>query len=146
MFCCGLCWLCKEIRESWSSDAIKWKHFLWYWPFARGIHRSPVNSPHKGQWRGALVFSLICAWIHGWVNNREVGDLRRHRAHYDTTVMNGTMWLFTYTQIAKSLESTSIRHRSDTFASDRCLIDVDPRVFAISVLAMVSTLTLGKSY
>ena len=27
----------------------------------RGIHRWPVNSPHKGQWRGALMFSLICA-------------------------------------------------------------------------------------
>ena len=52
-----------------------------------GIHRSPVNSPHKGQWRGALMFSLICAWINGWVNNREAGDLRRHRAYYDVAVM-----------------------------------------------------------
>ena len=52
-----------------------------------GIHRSPVNSPHKGQWRGALMFSLICAWINGWVNNGEAGDLRCHRAHYDVTVM-----------------------------------------------------------
>ena len=48
----------------------------------RWIHRSPVNSPHKGQWRGALMFSLICAWINGWVNNREAGYLRSHRAHY----------------------------------------------------------------
>ena len=47
----------------------------------------PGNSPHKGQWRGALMFSLICAWIYGWVNNREAGDLRRHRAHNDVTVM-----------------------------------------------------------
>ena len=45
-----------------------------------------VNFPHKGQWRGALVFYLICAWINGWVNNREAGNLRRHRAHYDVTV------------------------------------------------------------
>ena len=52
-----------------------------------GIHRSPVNSPHKGQWRGALIFSLICARIKGWVNNREAGDLRRHRAHNDATLM-----------------------------------------------------------
>ena len=59
------------------DDVIKWKHFLRYWPFVRGIHRSPVNSPHKGQWRGALMFSLICAWITDWVNNREAGDLRR---------------------------------------------------------------------
>ena len=41
------------------DDVIKWKHFLRYWPFVRGIHRSPVNTPHKGQWRGALMFSLI---------------------------------------------------------------------------------------
>ena len=66
---------------------MKWKHFPRYWPFVRGIHRSPVNSLHKGQWRGALIFSLICVWINGWVNNREAGDLRRYRAHYDVIVM-----------------------------------------------------------
>ena len=50
---------------------------------------SPVTDdiPHKGQWRGALMFSLICAWIKRWVNNREAGDLRRHRAQYDVIVM-----------------------------------------------------------
>ena len=69
------------------DDVIKWKHFPRYWPFVRRIHRSPVNSPHKGQWRGALMFSSICVWINGWVNNREAGDLRRHRAHYDVMVM-----------------------------------------------------------
>ena len=52
-----------------------------------GIHRSSVNSPHKGQWRGALIFSLICAWINGWINNRETGDLGRYRAHYDVIVI-----------------------------------------------------------
>ena len=44
---------------------------------------SPVNSPHKGQWQGALIYSFICTWINGSVNNREAGDLRHHRAHYD---------------------------------------------------------------
>ena len=48
---------------------------------------SPVNSPHKGQWLGALMFSFICAWINSWVNNREAGDFRRYRAHYNVTVM-----------------------------------------------------------
>ena len=43
------------------GDVIKWKHFPCHWSFVRGIHRSPVHSPHKGQWRGALVFTLICA-------------------------------------------------------------------------------------
>ena len=58
-----------------------------YWPFVLGIHRSPVNFSHKGQWRGTLMFSLICARINGWVNNREAGDLRRHRAHDDVIVI-----------------------------------------------------------
>ena len=52
-----------------------------------GIHRSPVNSPHKGQWHGALMFALICVWTNDWVKNREAGDLRRYIAHYDVTVM-----------------------------------------------------------
>ena len=43
------------------DDVIKWKHFPRYWPFVQGIHRSPVNSPHKSQWHRALMFSLICA-------------------------------------------------------------------------------------
>ena len=57
-------------------------------PLCEGIHRSPVNSPHKSQWRGALMFSLIYAWLNACVNNREAGDLRRYRAHYDITVMH----------------------------------------------------------
>ena len=77
------------------DDVIKWKHFPRYWPFVRGIHRSPVISPHKGQWRGALMFSLICVWTNGWVNNCEAGDLRRYRAHHDVTVMReqGFIWI-----------------------------------------------------
>ena len=46
---------------------------------------------HKGHWRGALMFSLICAWINGWENSRMVGDLRRHRAHYDVIVMSSLL-------------------------------------------------------
>ena len=70
------------------DDVIKWKHFPRYWPFARGIHRWPVNSPHKGQWREALMFSLICAWQKGWVNNREAGDWDAIVPIYDVTVVN----------------------------------------------------------
>ena len=70
-----------------QDDVIKWKHFPHYWPFVWGIHRSPVNSPHKGQWRGALMFSLICAWTISWGNNGDASDLRRHHAHYDVTVI-----------------------------------------------------------
>ena len=82
--------LCTTLEQT-HDDIIKWKHFPRYWPFVRGIHRSPVNSPHKGQWRGAFMFTLICARINGWVNTREAGDLRRYRAHYDVIVM---MWTF----------------------------------------------------
>ena len=69
-----------------------WRHqmenFPSNWPLVRGIHRWPVNSPHKGQWRGALMFSLICAWIKSWVNSREAGDLRPHGDRYDVIVMD----------------------------------------------------------
>ena len=37
------------------------------------------------------MFSLIYAWINDWVNNREAGDLRRQRGHYDVIVM---WWIF----------------------------------------------------
>ena len=50
-----------------QGDVIKWKHFPCYWPFAQGIHRSLVIYPHKGQWRAALIISLICNWTNGWV-------------------------------------------------------------------------------
>ena len=90
-------WHIEELRATDHDGVIKWRrHFPRYWPFVRGIHRSPVNSPHKGQWRGALMLPLICAWIHGYANNREAGDSRRHRAHYDVTVMltrKGRDWM-----------------------------------------------------
>ena len=73
-----------------QTDVIKWKHFPRYWPLARGIPRWPVNSPYKAQWRGALMFSLIRAWTNNCVNNRDAGDLRRHRVHYNVAVMIGS--------------------------------------------------------
>ena len=54
------------------------------------VGNSPVTSDHamyKGQWSGALMFSLICTWMNSWVNNREAGDLRRHSTHCNVTVM-----------------------------------------------------------
>ena len=73
------------ISRSW------WRHqmetFSALLAFCAGNSPTPVNSPHKGQWRGALMFTLICARINGWVNNREAGDLRRYRTHYDVIVM-----------------------------------------------------------
>ena len=79
--------LCAGSSPVTTTPVIKWKHFPRYWPFVRGIPRSPVNSPHKSQCCGALMFSLICVWINGWVNNDEAGYLRRHRTRYDVIVM-----------------------------------------------------------
>ena len=81
--------MCRTLLLVYNNDGvIKWKYFPCYWPFVQGIHRSPVNSLHKGQWLGALMFYFfICPWINDWVNNREAGHLRRHRGHYDVNVM-----------------------------------------------------------
>ena len=86
----------------WINDVhllliIWWRHqmetFPRYWPFVRGIHRSPVNSPNKGQWHGALMFSVIRAETNGWANHRDAGDLRPHRANYDANVMKRVVFV-----------------------------------------------------
>ena len=83
--------LIRNKNQTWVSVLIihdyvtKWKRF--YWPVARGIHWSLVDSPHNGKWRGALMFSLICAGTNVWENNRDTGDVRHHRDHYEVTVM-----------------------------------------------------------
>ena len=76
----------------------------------------PVNSPHKGQWRGALMFSLICVWINGWVNNREAGDLRRYRGHYDVTVMRPIILAVMIQQTTKHMSSWW-RHQREIFSA-----------------------------
>ena len=81
--------------DSNHDDIIKWKHFPRYWPFVWRIHRSAVYSPYKGQWCVALIFSLIYAWILGWVNNHEASDLRCHCAHYDIIVIIIPFWTVT---------------------------------------------------
>ena len=78
---------------SWTNTGPQswWRHqmetFSALLALCAGNSPVPVNSPHKGQWRGVLMFSLIYAWINDWVNNREAGDLRRQRGHYDVIVM-----------------------------------------------------------
>ena len=99
------------------DDVIKWKHFPRYWPFVRGIHRSPMNSLYKGQWCGALVFSLICVWINGWVNNCGAGDLRRYRAHYDVNVMDRntrSLWNTTFFFVKMNKEEKIFLSRCST--------------------------------
>ena len=77
--------LLNPLRTTWDGiyehdDVIKWT-------FSASLAICAGNSPHKGQWRGALMFSLICVWMKGWINNRKAGDLRRYLAHYDVIVM-----------------------------------------------------------
>ena len=112
-----------QLHFNWQGhdDVIKWKHFPRYCPFVPGIHRSPVNSPHKGQWRRALMFSLICAWINRWVNNGEAGDFRRYRTHCDVIVMS-TMF------------STMVCH----------LISTKPQMLIFSLIAIHGTIFDGN--
>ena len=81
--------MCRDVYEVEGISVTWWRDqketFSALLALCAGIHRSPVNSPHKGQWRGALLFSLICTWINDWVNNRETGDSKRQRIHYDVT-------------------------------------------------------------
>ena len=69
-------------REPFHDDVIKWKYFPRHWPFVRGIHQWPVKSPHK-----RLVTRSFDVFFYGWVNDREAGDWRRHRAPYDVIVV-----------------------------------------------------------
>ena len=56
---------------------------------------SPVDSPHRGQYRKASIF-FMCALTNGWVNNRNAGNLRRNDAHYGVTVMVQPKFLTQY--------------------------------------------------
>ena len=93
--------------------SIWWRHqmetFSALLAFCAGNSPVPGEFPHKGQRRGALMFSLICVWINGWVNNRKAGDLRRYRIHYDVIVM--IWWHGNAFPIADPLLGESTGHR-----------------------------------
>ena len=78
-------WFCASFQSifSYHDDVIKWKHFPRYWPFVRGNYRSPL-------W----CFLWSAPWINSWVNNRETGDLRRHRTYYDVIVMSCKWYIY----------------------------------------------------
>ena len=81
------------LRRQW------WRHqmetFSALLTFCAGTSPGTGNSTHKGQWRGSLMFYLICTWINSWVNNGGAGDLRPHRAYYDVTVIWWNQYLTT---------------------------------------------------
>ena len=82
-----------ERRSLFHSLPLWWRHqmetFSALLSLCEGNSPAAGNSPHKGQWRGALVFSWIWAWTSGWANNRDSGYLRHNGTHYDITVMQG---------------------------------------------------------
>ena len=89
---------------------------------------SPVTGefPSHSQWREGLSFSLICAWINGWVNRREASYLRRHRVDYDITVISCMpQWNRTQPEAWYTLQSdvnvTSFLKRARFYSSFLCL-------------------------
>ena len=86
-FSSGVCNKGSLLTNHTHDDVIKWKHFPRHWPFVRGIHRSPVNSPHKGHWRGPLLF-LWSAPEPTVEQTMYTPVFRRHRPRYDVTVMS----------------------------------------------------------
>ena len=93
------CWVTSTIRVLTRCMTAKWwwRHqmetFSTWLALCAGNSPVPVKSPYKGQWRRALMFSLICVWINGLVYNREAGDLGHHRGHYDVSVMYYQKWM-----------------------------------------------------
>ena len=71
--------------------------------------------------RGALIFSLICAWINGWVNNREAGNLRRKCAHYDVIVMNLINVLFDVAACWRIIRRKTKKNCQHHLGRDNCL-------------------------
>ena len=105
-----------------DDGVIKCKHSPRYWPFVRGNPGSLVNSPHRGQWRGILIFSLICSWINSYINNGETGDLRRHLAHYDITVIFYSYFEFNGKCVFQLFNNASVatKHRVHYFVISGC--------------------------
>ena len=59
------------------------------WTFVRGIHRSPVYTPHSQRpvTRSFDEDFFDLRVNKRWIKHRDAGDFRRHRAHYDVTAM-----------------------------------------------------------
>ena len=139
------------------DDVIKWKHFPHYWPFVReftGPGEFPAQKPVTRSFDVFFDLRLNKRWSKqpwGWWfetlsrqlwRHRNVGRLGKEEHVEFNPDKTGKVLYITIeksnpmsTQMAKTLASISIRYRSDAFALDRCLIDVDLRVFVIWVQA-----------
>ena len=109
----AICWLANNNISDKSQnrhglnheDIIKWKHSLHYWPFVRGIHQSPVISPHKGQWCGSLMFFFdlrlnkrLSKQSWGWWFEMPLWSLWRHIGS-DNGLLPGRHLAITWTDV-----------------------------------------------
>ena len=76
--------LCRALPD---HEVTQWNHIPRYRPFVMGIHRSPVDSLHKGPVTRTALFSLVFISTKCWINRRAARDLRRHGAHCHVIVM-----------------------------------------------------------
>ena len=105
-----------------DDELIKWKHFPRYWPFVRGIHRSLVNSPHKGQWRRAFIFFYLrlnkglSKQSRGWWFETPSCSLWRH---CDESLLSGipkcTFWLIKKAWSCLNLEVRNSKTHKPSF-------------------------------
>ena len=87
-----------------KDDVIRWKHLL---ALCEGNQWIPNTKASDA----GLMISLICAWTNGWANNWDACDLRRHRAHYDVTVMQFVPWCWHSTLLAPACKNqTDFQH------------------------------------
>ena len=100
---------CTEVYE-YSSDMMtssNWNIFR----VTRPLCGEFTGHPHRDQWRGALMLSLICAQTNVWINNGDAGDSTHHSDHYDVTVKsNGyhCRWRFCKMSVQDSTHIISI--------------------------------------
>ena len=116
----------------------------------------PVNSPHKGQCRGALVFSLICVWSNSWANASDAGALWCHRAHYDVIVMESIKqkrWYRTdgdsqtAIQTDRQTDGQTDRQTDMVPTSTKCFVEFNPPYMNSDtpITVRATRCTLGKT-
>ena len=95
-------------------------------PFFRGIHQSPVNSPHKSQWRGTLMFLLICAWIKrlskqswGWWFETPSRSLWRHHNSQDHIIGGTTEMMRSHSRHMYLIISVGTKYITDELVNVR---------------------------
>ena len=111
----------------------KWKYFPRYWPFVKGIHRWPVYSPHKGQWRVALMFVLR-------LNKRLSKHSRRRRFETPTPAL----WRHCNEELSGSL-MLGIHYIHSSFHSicTICSTKVNNHIIYLLVVVSVVSVTSG---